>query len=124
VEAGHEDFQQSLKGPIAIAFGYDELGIPPRLLNEFARSMRLKLEIVGGLVFLGAVLEVPEAWVGTKVHTLEGVGAKVAFLTRLGEAMMASPNLVLQDGDMLHLVMTEADAEAVMQAVDKGPEEH
>jgi len=50
VEAGHEDFQQSLKGPIAIAFGYDELGIPPRLLNEFARSMRLKLEIVGGLV--------------------------------------------------------------------------
>jgi large subunit ribosomal protein L10 len=50
VEAGHADFQQSLKGPIAIAFGYDELGIPPKLLNEFARSTRLKLDIVGALV--------------------------------------------------------------------------
>ncbi len=70
-----------------------------------------------------AVVPVPESWVGAKVHTLETTGAKVAFLTRLGEAMMADHNLVLQDGDVLHLVMTEKDASAVMGAIDHGPEE-
>ena len=50
VEAGHDDFQEVLKGPVAIAFGYDELGVPARLLSEYARQTRLKLEIVGGLV--------------------------------------------------------------------------
>ncbi len=50
VQAGHEEFQESLKGPVAIAFGSDDLGLPARLLGEFARSTRLKLDIVGGLV--------------------------------------------------------------------------
>ena len=50
VESGHDDFQQVLMGPVGIAFGYDDLGVPIKLLNEFVRSTRLKLEIVGGLV--------------------------------------------------------------------------
>jgi large subunit ribosomal protein L10 len=50
VESGHDDFQQVLVGPVGIAFGYDDLGVPIKLLNEFVRSSRLKLEIVGGLV--------------------------------------------------------------------------
>src|SRR5437868_3886690 len=50
VEAGHEDFQDLLKGPLAIAFGYGELSTPARLLGEFARQTRLRLDIVGGLV--------------------------------------------------------------------------
>jgi len=70
------------------------------------------------------VAEVPDAWVGSKIRALEEVGTKVAFLTRLGEAMMAGPNLVMQDADLLHLVMPEKDAAAVLAAIDKGPEEH
>lgn len=50
VEAGHEAFQESLKGPLGIAFGYQDIGVPARLLQEFVRQTRLKLEIVGGLV--------------------------------------------------------------------------
>jgi trk system potassium uptake protein TrkA len=69
------------------------------------------------------VVEVPDAWVASKVSAFEEVGAKVAFLTRLGEARMAGPNVVLQDGDMLHVVMTEADAASVTAAIEKGPEE-
>jgi large subunit ribosomal protein L10 len=49
-EAGNEALQSELKGPIAIAFGYDELGAPPKLLAEWVRATRLKLDIVGGLV--------------------------------------------------------------------------
>jgi large subunit ribosomal protein L10 len=50
VEAGHEGFQDLLKGPVAIAFGYGELSVPSRLLAEFTRQTRLRLDIVGGLV--------------------------------------------------------------------------
>jgi len=49
-EAGHGDFQELLKGPVAIAFGYDDLSAPARLLGEYARQTRLKVDIVGGLV--------------------------------------------------------------------------
>jgi large subunit ribosomal protein L10 len=49
VEAGHEDFQELLKGPVAIAFGYGDLGAPSRVLAEFVRQTRLRLDIVGGL---------------------------------------------------------------------------
>ena len=50
VESGHPEFQDVLKGPVAIAFGYDDLGTPSRLLGEFTRSTRLRLDIVGALV--------------------------------------------------------------------------
>jgi large subunit ribosomal protein L10 len=48
--AGVPSLQSELKGPVAIAFGYDDLGVPAKLINEFVRATRLKLEIVGGLV--------------------------------------------------------------------------
>jgi trk/ktr system potassium uptake protein len=70
------------------------------------------------------VVEVAEAWVGSRIRELEAAGPKVAFLTRLGEAMMARSELVLQDGDMLHLVMPEKEAEIVTAAIAQGPEEH
>ena len=50
VEAGHPDFQDQLKGPVAIAFGGEDIGAPARLLAEFMRQTRLRLDIVGGLV--------------------------------------------------------------------------
>jgi large subunit ribosomal protein L10 len=48
--AGYKDLESELKGPVAIAFGYDDVSLPPRLINEFVRTTRLKLEVVGGLV--------------------------------------------------------------------------
>ena len=48
--AGYAGLESELKGPVAIAFGYDDLSLPPRLINEFVRTTRLKLEVVGGLV--------------------------------------------------------------------------
>jgi large subunit ribosomal protein L10 len=50
VEAGHGEFQELLKGPVAIAFGYEDISAPARLLGEFTRQTRLRLDIVGGLV--------------------------------------------------------------------------
>src|SRR5215472_1321149 len=50
VEAGHGEFSDLLKGPVAIAFGYGDVGAPARVLGEFTRQTRIRLEIVGGLV--------------------------------------------------------------------------
>jgi len=48
--AGYKALESELKGPIAIAFGYEDLSLPPRLINEFVRTTRLKVEVVGGVV--------------------------------------------------------------------------
>ena len=48
--AGYPALRDGLKGPVAIAFGYDDLSVASKLINEFVRSTRLKVEVVGGLV--------------------------------------------------------------------------
>jgi large subunit ribosomal protein L10 len=56
-QAGHPDLAPALKGPVAFALGYDDLSAPARLLGEWVRTSRLKLDITGGLVegrFFGA----------------------------------------------------------------------
>jgi large subunit ribosomal protein L10 len=49
-EAGHDELAPELEGPIAMAFGYEDLSAPAKLLNEWARTTRLKLDIKGGMV--------------------------------------------------------------------------
>ena len=48
--AGYPALKDELKGPVAIAFGYDDLSIASKLITEFIRTTRLKLDVVGGLV--------------------------------------------------------------------------
>ena len=48
--AGVKELQPELEGPIAIAFGYDDLSVPSKLINDWVRTTRLKLDIKGGLV--------------------------------------------------------------------------
>lgn len=48
--AGYPALKDELEGPVAIAFGYDDLSIASKLINEFVRTTRLKLDVVGGLV--------------------------------------------------------------------------
>ncbi|GAC1511376.1 MAG: 50S ribosomal protein L10 [Candidatus Dormibacteraceae bacterium] len=48
--AGYPQFKDGLKGPVAIALGYDDLSIASKLINEWVRTTRLKLDVVGGLV--------------------------------------------------------------------------
>jgi large subunit ribosomal protein L10 len=48
--AGVPELQKELEGPVAIAFGYDDLATPAKLINEWVRASRLKLDVKGGLV--------------------------------------------------------------------------
>lgn len=59
-------------------------------------------------------------WVGLRCTDIEELaGLRLAFLTRLGEARLPEPGLVLQDGDLVHVLARSADLpriEAVLAA--------
>jgi trk system potassium uptake protein TrkA len=64
------------------------------------------------------------AWVGQRISKLqEETGVRVAFLTRLGEAMLPSSQTVLQEGDLVHVMMRTDEVDKVEAAFVKGPEE-
>ena len=69
-------------------------------------------------------MDAPAKWIGRPVDALQQAGGRVAFLTRLGEGMVPTTDTALQDGDVLHVVLTHDEREAVEAAIAAGPEEH
>jgi len=56
-------------------------------------------------------------WVGEKVAAMEEAArARVAFIARLGEAMLPGPGTVLQEGDVVHVIAAETDLERIAAA--------
>ncbi len=64
------------------------------------------------------------SWVGHKLSALEEAsGSRVAFVTRLGEGMLPTPQMVVQEGDLVHVTLRRADQAAVEAAFAQGPKE-
>jgi trk system potassium uptake protein len=97
---------------------YQRLGIPTvatvawtadqilrRLIPEGAES--LWRDPTGAVVL--AEVAYSDDWLGEKVYDLEHAAhARIAFITRLGEAVIPGPNLVLQEGDVVHVIAESA----------------
>ncbi|MGZ4536550.1 MAG: potassium channel family protein [Nocardioidaceae bacterium] len=65
-----------------------------------------------------------EVWVGHRtVKFQEQSGSRIAWIDRLGEGMLPNRESVIQEGDILHLVMREENAERVYKVFNDGPEE-
>ena len=63
-------------------------------------------------------------WVGRLAFDIEkATGARVAFLTRLGEGVLPRADTVIQEGDLVHVVMLEREAAAVEAQLGTKPEE-
>ncbi|MEU8926856.1 TrkA family potassium uptake protein [Kitasatospora sp. NPDC048545] len=63
-------------------------------------------------------------WVGHRISLLEEAsGARVAFVTRLGEGVLPTPQMVVQEGDLVHVMLRRADLTAVEAAFAQGPKE-
>jgi trk system potassium uptake protein TrkA len=55
--------------------------------------------------------------VGEKVHALEDAArTRVAYISRLGEAMLPGQGTVLQEGDVLYVLAAESDLERISAA--------
>ena len=61
-----------------------------------------------------AEVPVDNRWIGERVSLVEAAaGARVAFLTRFGEGVLPKSDTVIQDGDIVHVVMRDVDADSV-----------
>ena len=67
---------------------------------------------------------VNEVWVGDRTVQFQSQsGSRIAWIDRLGEGMIPDRETVIQEGDLLHLVMREENAERVYAVYNDGPED-
>jgi trk system potassium uptake protein len=89
-----------------------------KLLPEGAES--LWRDPTGAIVL--AEVAYSDHWLGEKVTALEeSARARIAFIARLGEAMIPVPGTVLQEGDVLHVVAEDRDLERIAGAFARPP---
>jgi trk system potassium uptake protein TrkA len=112
---------------------YQRLGIPTVATVRWTAD-----QMVRRLLPVGAVAEYRDAsgalvlaevrvhlgWVGRRLDTLEAAtGARVAYLTRLGEGIVPTTRTVYQEGDLVHVVMSEVDVPVVERLLAAAPVE-
>ena len=102
---------------------YQRLGIPTVATVRWTADQMLRKLLPEGAQPLwrdptGAIVLAEVAyddhWLGEKVTALEEAArTRIAFISRLGEAMLPGPGTVLQEGDVLHLIADEHDLERI-----------
>jgi trk system potassium uptake protein TrkA len=112
---------------------YQRLGIPTVATVRWTADQMLRRLLPAGAEPLWrdpsggvqlAEVHASAKWVGHKISKLqEETGVRVAFLTRLGEAVLPTSQTVLQEGDLVHVMMRTDDVEKVEAAFAGGPEE-
>jgi trk system potassium uptake protein TrkA len=66
-----------------------------------------------------------KGWFGMAITDLESAtGARVAFITRLGEGLIPDSHTVLQEGDLLHVTVRDAEIGKVENIFNRSPEDH
>jgi trk system potassium uptake protein TrkA len=110
---------------------YQRLGIPTVATVIWASDQILRRILPGGARSewrdaTGTVqlLEVhPHLnWYGRPIAELEtATESRVAFLTRLGEALIPDEHTVLQDGDLVHMTILDAQLPIAEAVLSKGP---
>ncbi|MEE1926677.1 TrkA family potassium uptake protein [Streptomyces sp. TRM 70351] len=110
---------------------YQRLGIPTVATVRWTADQMLRrllpsgaeplwLDPTGGVQL--AEVHVSPAWFGQPVHRLQQEsGVRVAFITRLGEAMLPDAGTVLQEGDLVHVMMRSTEVGEVEAVFDRGP---
>lgn len=69
-----------------------------------------------------AEVHVGAGWIGHRGTALEEAsGARLAFITRMGEPMLPVADLVIQEGDTVHALYRAEDRPAVERAFEAGP---
>ncbi|MFE4515636.1 potassium channel family protein [Kitasatospora sp. NPDC056783] len=112
---------------------YQRLGIPTVATVRWTADQMLRRLLPSGAeplwqdpsggVQLAEVAYDPR-WIGHRVSKLEEAsGTRVAFVTRLGEGVLPSPQMVVQEGDLVHVMLRRADLTAVEAAFAQGPKE-
>ena len=111
---------------------YQRLGIPTVATVRWTADQMLRKLLPDGAEPLWrdptgkvvlAEVAFSERWLGEKIKTVEAAtGSRIAFLDRLGEAMVPTLSTVLQEGDVLHVIAMEDDLDRISAVLAAGPE--
>lgn len=113
---------------------YQRLGIPTVATVRWTADQVLRRLVPQGAVQLHTdpsgrvtLAEVPphRSWIGSPLRVIEAeTGARVAYLTRLGEGMLPAADTVLQEGDLLQILAPTDRLSAISdQLADPKPAE-
>src|SRR4051812_20720171 len=93
---------------------YQRLGIPTVATVRWTADQMIRRLLPQGVSSLwrdptGEVVlvevQIDGHWIGEKVSTLEETaGTRVAFVNRMGEALVPTGHTVIQDGDVIHVI--------------------
>ena len=105
---------------------YQRLGIPTVATVRWAADQILRKLLPEGAEPLWrdptgkivlAEVAFSDRWLGEKIKAVElATNTRIAFVDRLGEALIPSPVTVLQEGDVLHVIAAESDLERIAAA--------
>jgi trk system potassium uptake protein TrkA len=108
---------------------YQRLGIPTVATVRWTADQMLRTLMPDGAESLWrdptgkvvlAEVAYSDRWLGEKVKLLEqSAGARVGFISRLGQAVIPEPGPVLQEGDLIHVIAEEADLERITAELAK-----
>ena len=110
---------------------YQRLGIPTVATVAWTTDQVLRRLVPGDAVAdwtdssgsVGLVeRNLPAPWAGKMLSTLESPGEySLAAVTRLGKALVARPDLVGQDGDILHFMADLSAVDGLERMLKQGP---
>jgi trk/ktr system potassium uptake protein len=105
---------------------YQRLGIPTVATVRWTADQMLRTLMPDGAESLWrdptgkivlAEVAYADGWLGEKVKMLEqSAGSRIAFISRLGQALLPEPGTVLQEGDVVHVIAMESDLERIAAA--------
>jgi trk system potassium uptake protein len=111
---------------------YQRVGIPTVATVRWTADQMLRTLIPDGAESLWrdptgkivlAEVVYSERWLGEKVKLIEqSTEARIAFISRLGQALIPEPGTVLQEGDLIHVIAEEADLERITAELAKRAE--
>ena len=116
------------------AMVYQRLGIPTVATVRWTADQMIQRLLPQGAVpeltdpsgkLVIAEVPMAQAWIGKPLLLVEEqTGARVAYLTRLGEGVIPHENTVIQQGDLVHLVVSRDDLARVERLCDQPPAPH
>ena len=111
---------------------YQRLGIPTVATVKWTADQMLRRVLQEGAQTLWrdptgtvqlAETHVDISWTGRRITELEAAaGIRVAFVTRFGEGLLPGPDTVFQEGDLLNVLVRDADSDRATTTLGKAPE--
>jgi trk system potassium uptake protein TrkA len=111
---------------------YQRLGIPTVATVRWTADRILRRLLPGGVhedyrdpsgSVVMAELPVAPGWIGQTYLRLEqDCGVRVGYITRFGQGQLTTASTVVQEGDIVHTLLTTSDVERAAAAVAKTPE--